>query len=137
MNTIIFALIALPVVEILLMIKIGQNIGAINTVLLIIFTAVLGIYFAKLQGIKTLKSGIVNMYQNQLPVYEILSGASIAIAAIFLILPGFLTDSIGFLLLIPITRKFLISIFIKKKKFKNKDDKTLEAEIIDEKKDEL
>ncbi len=136
MNTILISIIAIPVLEILLFIKIGENIGAINTIFLIILTAIIGVYFARIQGIQTLKSGVINIYQNKLPLYEIFSGASIAIAAFFLIIPGFFTDTIGFLLLIPITRNFLISFIIKKNEHKNKD-KTIEAEIIDEKKDEL
>ena len=118
MNTILFAIIALPVVEILVMIKIGQNIGAINTVLLIISTAVIGLFFARIQSIKTIKSGFVNIYQNKIPIYELLSGASIAIAAMFLITPGFITDTIGFLLLVPFTRKLLLAPIIKKNKAK-------------------
>ena len=138
MNTILISIIALPIIEILLFIKIGQNIGAINTVLLIIFTAVVGVYFARIQGIRTLKSGFINLYQNKLPVYELFSGASIAIAAIFLIIPGFFTDTVGFLLLIPTTRKLLLSLVLKKKQGqKSGADKIIEAEIIDEKKDEL
>ncbi len=138
MNTILISIIALPIIEILLFIKIGQNIGAINTVLLIIFTAVVGVYFARIQGIRTLKSGFINLYQNKLPVYELFSGASIAIAAIFLIIPGFFTDTVGFLLLIPTTRKLLLSSLLKKKQGqKSGADKIIEAEIIDEKKDEL
>ena len=138
MNTILISIIALPIIEILLFIKIGQNIGAINTVLLIIFTAVVGIYFARIQGIRTLKSGFINLYQNKLPVYELFSGASIAIAAIFLIIPGFFTDAVGFMLLIPITRKLLLSSIIKKNQGRKSGvDKIIEAEIIDEKKDEL
>jgi len=137
MNTILISIIAIPIIEILLFIKIGENIGAINTILLIIFTAVVGVYFARIQGIKTIKSGFMNVYQNKLPVYEILSGASIAIAALFLIIPGFFTDILGFLLLIPITRKLLLSPIMSKAKNKERDDKTIEAEIIDEKKDDL
>ena len=137
MNSILISIIALPIIEILLFIKIGENIGAINTILLIFFTAIVGVYYARIQGVKTIKSGFVNLYQNKLPVYEILSGASIAIAAIFLILPGFFTDTIGFLLLIPITRRFILSLVIKKNKDQVRDDKTIEAEVIDEKKDEL
>ena len=137
MNTILISIIAIPIIEILLFIKIGENIGAINTILLIIFTAVIGVYFARIQGIRTIKSGFVNIYQNKLPVYEILSGASIAIAAMFLIIPGFFTDAIGFLLLIPITRKLLFSSIIRKSKKQTKEDKTIEAEIIEEKKDEF
>ena len=105
--------------------------------MLIIFTAVVGIYFARIQGVKTIKSGFINLYQNKLPVYEILSGASIAVAAIFLIIPGFFTDTIGFLLLIPLTRKIILSPIMRKNKNHTKDNKIIEAEIIDEKKDEL
>ena len=137
MNTILISIIAIPIIEILLFIKIGENIGAINTILLIFLTAVIGVYFARIQGIMTIKSGFTNLYQNKLPVYEILSGASIAIAAIFLIIPGFFTDTIGFLLLIPLTRKFLLAAIIRKNKNQNKEDKTIEAEIVDDKKDEL
>ena len=137
MNTILISIIAIPIIEILLFIKIGENIGAINTVLLIIFTAVVGIYFARIQGIKTIKSGFVNIYQNKLPIYEIFSGATIAIAALFLILPGFFTDTFGFLLLIPFTRNILLSLIISKNKKSNDEDNTIEAEIIKDKKDEL
>ena len=137
MNTILISIIAIPIIEILLFIKIGENIGAINTILLIFFTAIVGIYFARIQGIKTIKSGFINIYQNKLPIYEILSGASIAVAAIFLILPGFFTDSIGFLLLVPLTRKLLLYPIMKKSDVKNKNDNTIDAEIIEDKKDEL
>ena len=137
MNTILISIIAIPIIEILLFIKIGENIGAINTILLIIFTAVVGLYFARIQGIKTIKSGFINIYQNKLPIYEILSGASIAVAAVFLIIPGFFTDAIGFLLLIPITRKILLSPIMKKSKNQTKNEEIIEAEIIDDKKDEL
>ena len=136
MNTILISIIALPIIEILLFIKIGENIGAINTVLLIIFTAIVGVFFARIQGIRTLKSGLMNLYQNRISMYDILSGASIAFAAMLLILPGFFTDTIGFLLLIPITRKIIFSLVIKKKNNKVNSDKTIEAEVIDEK-DEL
>ena len=137
MNTILISIIAVPIIEILLFIKIGENIGAINTILLIIFTAVVGLYFARIQGIKTIKSGFINIYQNKLPIYEILSGASIAVAAVFLIIPGFFTDAIGFLLLIPITRKILLSPIMKKSKNQTKNEEVIEAEIIEDKKDEL
>ena len=136
MNTILISIIALPIIEILLFIKIGENIGAINTVLLIIFTAVVGVFFARVQGMRTLKSGLMNLYQNRISMYDILSGASIAFAAMLLILPGFFTDTIGFLLLIPITRKIIFSLVIKKKNNKVNSDKTIEAEVIDDK-DEL
>ena len=115
MNPFFLLFIGLPVLEIFLMIKIGGEFGAFNTVILIFLTAIIGIYFAKLQGIKTLRSGMVHLYQNKLPVYEILSGASIAIAALLLIVPGFFTDFLGFLFLIPFTRKIIFSIAFKKK----------------------
>ena len=137
MKKILISIIALPIIEILLFIKVGENIGAINTILLIIFTAVVGLYFARLQGAKTIKSGFLNLYQNKLPIYEIFSGASIAVAAIFLIIPGFFTDTIGFLLLIPFTRSLILSLIVKNKKSQKRDDGAIEAEIIDEKKDDF
>ena len=97
------------------MIKIGGKIGALNTVSLIFLTAIIGIYFAKLEGIRTIRSGAINLYQNKIPIYEIISGASIAFAALLLIIPGFFTDTLGFLLLIPFTRKILIRSFVKRK----------------------
>ena len=123
--------------ELFLMIKVGGEVGAFNTVALIFLTAIIGIYFARLQGVKTLRSGMVNLYQNKLPVYELLSGASIAIAALLLITPGFLTDIIGFLLLIPLTRKIIFSIAIKNKANVNNKDKIIDGEIVNKKKDEL
>ena len=108
MNSFFLLFIGVPTLEVFLMIKIGGKIGALNTVFLILLTAIIGIYFAKLEGIKTIRSGITNLYQNKIPVYEIISGASIAIAALLLIIPGFFTDTIGFMLLIPLTRKILI-----------------------------
>ncbi len=139
MNTILIAIIAIPIIEIMLFIKIGENIGALNTISLIILTAVVGIYFARIQGLKTLKSGFINIYQNKVPVYEIFSGASIAIAALFLIIPGFFTDIAGFILLIPFTRRVIISMLIKKDNYKSKDEDIIEAEVIEDrnKKDDL
>tara|TARA_B100001063_G_C16645436_1_gene493088 strand:- start:551 stop:967 length:417 start_codon:yes stop_codon:yes gene_type:complete len=138
MNSFLFLFIGLPALEIFLMIKMGGKIGAFNTVVLIFITAIVGVYFAKLQGIQTLRSGMVNLYQKRIPVYEILSGASIAIAALLLIVPGFFTDLIGFLLLIPFTRKIIFSIALNesKKSSKNNKNKTIDGEIVD-KKDEL
>tara|TARA_B110000211_G_C13605861_1_gene346759 strand:- start:71 stop:484 length:414 start_codon:yes stop_codon:yes gene_type:complete len=137
MNPLFLLFIGLPALEIFLLIKIGGEVGAFNTVALIFFTAIIGIYFAKLQGIQTLRSGITNLYQNKSPVYELLSGASIAIAALLLILPGFFTDFIGFLLLIPFTRRIIFTIALRNKvNIKNKDD-AIDGEIIDKKKDEL
>ena len=108
MNALILFIIGIPLIEIYLMIKVGGVIGALNTILLIFFTAVTGIYFAKLAGLKTLQSGLNQLVKNEIPIYEIISGAALAFAALLLIIPGFLTDLIGFLLIIPITRKFFI-----------------------------
>ena len=115
MNPLFLIFIGIPAIEIFLLIKIGGKIGALSTVALIFLTAVIGIYFAKVQGIITLKSGMLNLYQNKMPIYEIMSGASIAMAALLLIIPGFLTDFIGLLLLIPFTRKILFTISFKNK----------------------
>ena len=144
MNLLLLIIIAIPILEISIMIKLGQQIGALNTVLLIFLTAIIGIYYARLEGLNTIKSGLINLYQNKIPVYEIISGASIAVAAFLLILPGFFSDTVGFLLLIPFTRKILINFWMKKK-YKNNLDKNnediVDAEIIEEKnhkeKDEL
>ena len=136
MNSFFLLFIGLPTLEIYIMIKMGGKIGAINTVSLIFLTAIIGVYFAKLQGIQTLRSGMINLYQNKIPVYEILSGASIAIASLLLIIPGFFTDIMGFLLLIPFTRKIIFSIALKKSVKKNYKKDTIDGEIID-KQDEL
>ena len=139
MNPFFILFIALPALEIFLFIKIGGQVGALNTVALIFLTAIIGIYFAKLQGIQTLKSGMVNLYQNKIPIYEIVSGASIAIAALLLIIPGFFSDLIGFLLLMPFTRKIIFSLVLKNKPQAkmNSEDETIDGEIVDHKKDEL
>ncbi len=139
MNSFFLLFIGIPIIEIFIMIKIGGNIGALNTVALIFLTALIGMYFARQQGIQTIKTGLANLYKNELPVYEIISGASIAIAALLLIVPGFLTDLIGFLLLIPLSRKLLIKIILSNKKNeKNKNGEILDGEVIeDKKKDEL
>ena len=127
MNPFFLFFIGLPALEIFLLIKIGGQVGALNTVALIFLTAIIGIYFAKLQGIQTLKSGMVNLYQNKMPVYEMMSGASIAIAALLLIMPGFFTDTIGFLLLIPFTRKIFFKLAFKNKPMTDikKEDDTI------------
>ena len=139
MNSFFLLFIGLPTLEIFLMIKVGAKIGALNTIFLIFFTAVIGVYFAKMEGIKTIRSGVTNLYKNQMPVNEIISGASIALAALFLIIPGFFTDTLGFLLLIPITRKILIKFFIKKNNISTKKEgsKILDGEIVEDKKNEL
>ena len=135
MNPLFIIFIGIPIIEIVLMIKIGQLIGAINTVLLIFVTAATGIFFARIQGIKTLKTGLTNMYRNKIPIKELISGASIAFAALLLIIPGFFTDLIGFLLLIPFTRNIFLSVFKmgKIRENKNYDENIIEAEIIDDK----
>ena len=140
MNSFFLLFIGLPALEIFLMIKIGGGIGALNTLLLIFITAIIGIYFSKLEGIKTIQTGLTNLYQNKLPIYEMISGASIAIAAFLLIIPGFLTDAIGLLLLMPFTRKILINLFFRKKYMtvnKKEKSKILDGEIIEDKKNEL
>ncbi len=138
MNSFFIFIILVPALEIFVFIKVGGAIGALSTVFLIIFTAVIGIYFAKLEGLNTLKSGFNNIYINKSPIYEIISGASIAVAAILLIFPGFITDACGFLLLFPPSRRLLIKRVLSKGKVKgNATDDTIEAEIVDDKKDEL
>ena len=140
MNTFFLIFIVLPALEIFFMIKIGSEIGALSTLALIFLTAILGVFFARVQGIQTLRSGLVNLYQNKVPIYELVSGASIAFAAVLLIIPGFLTDLIGFILLIPFTRRVLFKIIFKNKttvdKHKEKFN-TVDGEIIKKEKDEL
>ncbi len=140
MNTFFIIFIALPALEIFLMIKIGAEIGALNTVAVIFLTAIIGIYYARIQGIQTLRSGIINLYQNKVPIYELISGASIAIAALLLIVPGFFTDLIGFLLLIPVTRNFILKSVFKNSTSINKlkkNNDTRDGEIVNKDKDEL
>ncbi len=140
MNPLFLLIFGIPAIEIILLIQIGGKIGALNTIFLIFLTAIIGIYFAKLEGIKTLKSGVMNMYENRVPIYEMISGAYIAIAALLLIIPGFLTDAIGFLFIIPYSRNILIKFFIKQKKTKTENNiNTLDGEIVEDKnkKDEL
>ncbi len=125
MNAIILFIIGIPLIEIYLMIKVGSVIGAFNTIFLIFFTAVTGVYFARLAGLSTIRSGFNQIMKNEMPIYEIISGAALAFAALLLIIPGFLTDLVGFLLIIPVTRKFLISSIsarFKKKKVSTHDD---------------
>ena len=118
MSPIFLILILVPVIEIYLLIKIGSEIGAIVTILLIFSTAFIGIYYAKYEGLNTLKSGIYNLRRNETPIFEVISGAAIAFAAVLLIIPGFATDAIGFLLIFPLTRNILLNKF--KKKINNK-----------------
>ena len=137
MNTLFFIIIVLPILEIALMIKIGEQIGALNTILMIMLTAAVGIFYARIEGLNTLKSGLLNIYRNKIPFYEIISGASIAIAAIFLILPGFITDAIGFLLLFPFTRRLIISHWVANKQNQNvsREEEIIDAEIIEDNKE--
>ena len=121
MNTVLLAVILIPIVEIYLFIEIGSQIGAFSTIFLIFFTAVVGVYYARYEGINTLRSGMTQIIKNQIPAHELISGAAIAFAAVLLIIPGFATDLIGFLLIIPITRKLILRGF--NKKFENKETK--------------
>lgn len=137
MNTVLLLIIIIPLVEIYLFIKIGSQIGAFNTISLILITALLGVWYARYEGFNTLKSGISQLMKNEIPIYEILSGAALAFAALLLILPGFATDLIGLFLIIPITRKlFFKNIkknYKKSEKF-NKDYIEGESEDIEDKK---
>ena len=114
MNPILLIIILVPIVEIYLLIKIGSQIGAISTILLIFTTAIIGIYYAKYEGLNTLKSGFAQLSKNETPAYEVISGAAIAFAALLLIIPGFATDTLGFLLIFPLSRKFIFNKFAKK-----------------------
>ena len=133
MNTALILIIGIPLIEIYLFIKIGSQIGAFNTVLLILTTAVVGIAYARYEGFNTLKSGIGQLVKNEIPVYEIISGATLAFAAILLILPGFATDFIGTLLIIPLTRKIILGRFLNKQenKRKGKDKNFIEGDYED------
>ena len=132
MHALIF-IISIPLIEIYLMIKVGGMIGAFNTIFLILFTAVTGVYFAKLAGLNAIRSGFNQLMKNEIPVYEIISGAALAFAALLLIIPGFLTDLFGFLLIIPITRKFFIK-SISSNFYKKKSNEDIIEGIIDENK---
>ena len=121
MNTVLLAVILIPIVEIYLFIKIGSQIGAFSTIFLIFFTAVVGVYYARYEGINTLRSGMMQIIKNQIPAHELISGAAIAFAAVLLIIPGFATDLVGFLLIIPITRRLILGRL--NKKFENKETK--------------
>ena len=114
MNSILLIIILIPVIEIYLFIKIGAQIGALTTILLIFITAVLGVYYARYEGLNTLKAGFVQLSKKETPAYEVISGAAIAFAALLLIIPGFATDLLGFFLIFPITRKIILNKFSKK-----------------------
>ena len=129
MNSILLFIILIPAIEIFLFIKIGSEIGAITTILLIFTTAIVGIYYAKYEGLNTLKSGFSQISKNKTPTHEMISGAAIAIAALLLIIPGFATDIFGFLILLPFTRNFFLRRFLNK--FKNKNEKVEKNNFID------
>jgi UPF0716 protein FxsA len=121
MNTLLLLIILVPIVEIYLFIKVGSQIGAFNTISLIFITAIIGIFYARYEGFNTLRSGLKQLAKNELPAYEIISGAAIAFAAFLLIIPGFASDTLGFLIIFPITRKLILSKFAPK--FENKNNK--------------
>ena len=123
MNPLLLSIILIPVIEIYLLIKIGSQIGAINTIILIFMTAFIGIYYAKYEGLNTLKSGFTQLSKNETPTYEIISGAAIAFAALLLIIPGFATDVLGFLIIFPLSRKFILNMFTKKFDYKKNEKK--------------
>ena len=129
MNSVLLTIITIPVIEIFLFIKIGSQIGAITTILLIFATAIIGVYYAKYEGLNTLKSGFTQISKNIAPTYEMISGAAIAFAALLLIIPGFATDILGFLILFPISRNFFLEKFFDK--FKKQENKTEKNNFID------
>ena len=132
MNSIFLVFILVPVMEIYLLIKIGSQIGAITTILLIFSTAVIGVYYAKYEGLNTLKSGFAQLSKNETPVYEVVSGAAIAFAAMLLIIPGFATDLVGFLLIFPLSRKLILNKILKKfSKSKKKKNNFIDGEFED------
>ena len=134
MNTALLLIILIPILEIYLFIKIGSQIGAFTTISLIFFTAIIGVFYVRYEGLNTLKSGVSQLYKNQMPLFELMSGAALAVAAILLILPGFATDILGFLIIFPLTRKLIFKLVTKKGKDKNevyvKDD-LIEGEFVD------
>ena len=136
MNAVILFIIGIPAIEIYLMIKVGGIIGALNTILLIFFTAITGVYFAKIAGLSALKSGLNQLVKNEMPIYEIISGAALAFAALLLIIPGFLTDIIGFLLIIPITRKIFIRSISSKFNKRVNNENIIEGSVDEKKQDD-
>ncbi len=132
MNPILFSIILIPVVEIYLFIKIGAQIGALTTILLIFITAILGLYYARYEGLNTLKAGFAQLNKQEIPAYEVISGATIAFAALLLIIPGFATDVLGFFLIFPITRKIILNKLSKKfSQKKNTKNKFIDGEFED------
>ena len=116
MNTVLLLIILIPILEIYLFIKIGSQIGAFTTISLIFITAIIGVFYARYEGLNTLRSGVSQLYKNQMPLFELMSGAALAVAAFLLILPGFATDLLGFLIIFPFTRKIIFNLFAKNKK---------------------
>ena len=135
MNTVILFIIGIPLIEIYLLIEVGGIIGAFNTIFLIFFTAITGVYFARLEGLNAVRSGFSQLVKNELPIYEIISGAALAFAALLLIIPGFLTDLVGFLLIVPVTRKFFIRSISSKFNRKKNDEDIIEGSIEENKQD--
>ena len=129
MNTVLLLIILIPIVEIYLFIKIGSQIGAFTTISLIFFTAIVGVFYARYEGLNTLKSGVSQLYKNQMPLFELMSGAALAIAAILLILPGFATDVLGFLIIFPLTRRLFFKLITKKEK--DKDEVHIKDDLIE------
>ena len=136
MNAVILFIVAIPLIEIYLMIKIGSVVGAFNTIFLIFFTAITGIYFARLEGLNALRAGFSQLIKNEIPIYEMISGAALAFAALLLIIPGFLTDFIGFLLIIPTTRKIIIKTISSKFKKKKLSENFIEGDVEETKQDD-
>ena len=132
MNSVLTAIILVPIIEIYLLIKIGSQIGALTTITLIFVTAILGVFYARYEGINTLRSGLTQLVKNELPIYEIISGAAITVAAMLLIIPGFATDIIGFLLIFPLTRNLILKILSSKVQVKkNKKEEFIDGEYQD------
>ena len=131
MNTILLVIILVPIIEIYLLIKVGSQIGAITTILLIFTTAIVGVYYAKYEGLNTLKSGFLQISRNESPTYEVISGAAIAFAALLLIIPGFVTDILGFLIIFPLTRKLIFNRLVKNFQPKNNKNNFIDGEFED------
>lgn len=129
MNTVLLLIILIPILEIYLFIKIGSQIGAFTTISLIFFTAIIGVFYVRYEGLNTLKSGVSQLYKNQIPLFELMSGAALAVAAILLILPGFATDVLGFLIIFPLTRRLFFKLITKKEK--DKDEVHIKDDLIE------
>ena len=129
MNTALLLIILIPILEIYLFIKIGSQIGAFTTISFIFITAVIGVYYARYEGLNTLRSAISQLYKNQMPLFELMSGAALAVAAILLIFPGFATDLLGFLIIFPLTRRLIFKLITKKEK--NKDEAFIKDDLIE------